>query len=301
MPFSTRDAERLYGIDAWGAGFFRVNPKGNLSVHPYRDDRGIDLLQLTHRLKRRKVRFPALLRFPQILAARVDEVFDAFNRAIEEFGYDGVYRGVYPIKVNQQREVIDELVRAGRGHDMGLEAGSKAELAVALAYRLDRKALVICNGYKDKPYVRLALRGVALGRRVVLIVEKPQEIPLILDVAKETGIKPLIGMRIRLRARGSGKWEKSGGTMAKFGLSTQEVLDAVEALRDADLLDCVPTPPLPRGLARSRRSSASRMLSRRAPGSTPSSAPTAATCGTSTSAAASGSTTTARGPRSTPA
>ena len=237
MTFSIRDAERLYGIDAWGAGFFRVNAQGDLCVHPHRDDRGIDLLQLTHRLKRRKVRFPALLRFPQILAARVEEISGAFDAAIEEFGYDGEYRGVYPIKVNQQREVIDEIVRAGRGHGLGLEAGSKAELAVALAHKLDRDALVICNGYKDKPYVRLALRGVALGRKVFLIVEKLQEIPLILEVAQETGIQPLIGMRTRLRARGSGKWEKSGGAAAKFGLSTQELLNAVQMLREADLLD----------------------------------------------------------------
>ena len=237
MSFSARDAERLYGIDAWGAGYFAVNDKGHLAVHPFRDDRGIDLFQLIHRLRRRKIRFPALVRFPQILEARVGEIFGAFERAIGEFGYRGAYRGVFPIKVNHQREVLDELVRAGRGLGMGLEAGSKAELAVALSHRLERDALIVCNGYKDKPYVRLALRGVALGRKVILIVEKPQEVSLILDVAKETGIRPIVGMRTRLRARGSGKWEKSGGAGAKFGLSTQELLDAVEMLRAADMLD----------------------------------------------------------------
>lgn len=237
MSFTARDAERLYGIDAWGGGYFSVNTEGHLCVHPFRDDRGVDLLQVTHRLKRRRVRFPALVRFPQILAARVGEIFDAFERAIREFDYDGTYRGVFPLKVNHQREVLDELVRAGRGLGMGLEAGSKAELAVALAHRLDRDALIVCNAYKDKPYVRLALRGVALGRKVVLVVEKPQEVSLILEVAKETGIRPILGMRTRLRARGSGKWEKSGGSGAKFGLSTQELLDAVDTLREADLLD----------------------------------------------------------------
>ena len=237
MSLTARDAERLYGIDAWGAGYFGVNAQGHLSVHPFRDDRGIDLFQLTHRLRRRKVRFPALVRFPQILEARVGEVFGEFERAIREFEYPGVYRGVFPIKVNHQREVLDELVRAGRGLGMGLEAGSKAELAVALAHRLDPGALIVCNGYKDKPYVRLALRGVALGRQVILIVEKSQEVALILDVVQETGIRPLIGMRTRLRARGSGKWEKSGGEGAKFGLSTQELLDAVALLRQAELLD----------------------------------------------------------------
>ncbi len=236
MSFTARDAERLYGIDAWGGGYFSANTEGHLCVHPFRDDRGVDLLQVTHRLKRRRVRFPALVRFPQILAARVGEIFDAFERAIREFDYDGTYRGVFPLKVNHQREVLDELVRAGRGLGMGLEAGSMAELAVALAHRLDRDALIVCNAYKDKPYVRLALRGVALGRKVVLVVEKPQEVSLILEVAKETGIRPILGMRTRLRARGSGKWEKSGGSGAKFGLSTQELLDAVDTLREADLL-----------------------------------------------------------------
>ncbi len=237
MSFTVQDAERLYGIDAWGHGYFRVNPQGHLCVHPDREERGIDLLHLVSRLKRRRVRFPALLRFPQILHARVEEIFGAFERAIEEYGYPQPYRGVYPIKVNQQRDVIDELTRAGRGRGLGLEAGSKAELAIALSQRLDRDALIICNGYKDKPYIRLALRGVALGKRVFLIVEKPQEVPLIAAVARETGISPLLGMRIRLRARGSGKWEKSGGSEAKFGLSTQELLDAVALLRRHELID----------------------------------------------------------------
>ena len=237
MSFTPRDAERLYGIDAWGGGYFGVNAQGHLCVHPFRDEQGVDLHQLVHRLKRRRVRFPALVRFPQILETRVHEIFDAFDRAIREFEYDGVYRGVFPIKVNHQREVLDELVRAGRGRGMGLEAGSKAELAVGLAHRLGPDALIVCNGYKDKPYIRLALRGVALGRQVVLIVEKPQEVGLILEVAKETGIRPLIGMRTRLRARGAGKWEKSGGAGAKFGLSTQELLDAVDLLREEGYLD----------------------------------------------------------------
>ncbi len=238
MSMSPQQAERLYGIDAWGAGYFRVTAQGHLAVHVDRDDRGIDLFSLLGRLKRRRARLPVLLRFPQILASRVHEIFDAFDGAIREFQYEGQYRGVFPIKVNQQRDVVDELVSAGRKRGMGLEAGSKAELAVALSHRLDKNAYIICNGYKDKPYVRLALRGVALGKRVFMIIEKPQEIPLILDVVRETGLRPLLGMRTRLRARGSGKWEKSGGSEAKFGLSTQELLDAVDMLQEADLLDC---------------------------------------------------------------
>jgi arginine decarboxylase len=239
MSFTTRDAERLYGIEAWGDGFFRVNGRGNLCVYPDRGEQGIDLLRLLPALKRRRLRFPMLMRFPQMLTTRVNDIFGAFTHAIEEFGYANVYRGVYPVKVNQQADVVRELVAAGRGRGLGLEAGSKAELAVALSFRLDPDALIICNGYKDRPYVRLALGGVALGKKVLLIVEKPQEVPLILDVAEETGIRPLVGMRIRLQSRGSGRWEKSGGGGAKFGLDTQELLEAVAEFERRGRLDCV--------------------------------------------------------------
>ncbi|HVG94333.1 MAG TPA: biosynthetic arginine decarboxylase, partial [Planctomycetota bacterium] len=236
MSFNVRDAVRLYGIENWGAGYFEVNEAGHLVVRPNRDDRSVDLHALVGRLRKKKVRFPALLRFPQILADRVHELFDAFDKAITEYAYANRYLGVFPVKVNQKREVVDELVEAGRDRGMGLEAGSKAELAIALSHRLNPDALIICNGYKDAAYVRLALRGVELGKRVVLIVEKPQEVGLILRVSKQVGVAPLIGMRIRLHARGSGKWEKSGGQAAKFGLTTQEVLEAVEELKRADAL-----------------------------------------------------------------
>jgi arginine decarboxylase len=236
LSFNVRDAVRLYGIENWGAGYFEVNEAGHLVVRPNRDDRSVDLHALVGRLRKKKVRFPALLRFPQILADRVHELFDAFDKAITEYAYANRYLGVFPVKVNQKREVVDELVEAGRDRGMGLEAGSKAELAIALSHRLNPDALIICNGYKDAAYVRLALRGVELGKRVVLIVEKPQEVGLILRVSKEVGVAPLIGMRIRLHARGSGKWEKSGGQAAKFGLTTQEVLEAVEELKRADAL-----------------------------------------------------------------
>lgn len=236
MSFSVRDAVRLYGIENWGAGYFDVNEQGHLLVRPNRDERAVDLHAVLARLRKRKVRFPMLLRFPQILSNRVAELFDAFEKSIAEYAYGNRYLGVFPVKVNQKREVVDELVAAGRDRGMGLEAGSKAELAVALSHRLHKDALVICNGYKDAPYVRMALRGVEMGKRVVLIVEKPQEVGLILRVSKEMGVAPLIGMRIRLHARGSGKWEKSGGQAAKFGLTTQEVIEAVEELKRADAL-----------------------------------------------------------------
>ncbi len=237
MSFSTRDAIRLYGIDAWGNGYFGVNSLGHLVVRPRRNFAGIDVYNLVPRLKRRKLRFPLLLRFPQILHSRVRQIFDAFNGAIREFNYPGEYRGVFPIKVNQIEDVVTDLLQAGREHDMGLEAGSKTELAVALSHDLSADALIVCNGYKDEAYVRLALRGRTLGRNVILIVEKPAEIDMIVKVAKKLRITPLIGMRIRLAARSSGKWEQSSGLGAKFGLTTQELLDAVETLKRNDLLD----------------------------------------------------------------
>jgi arginine decarboxylase len=237
LSFTTRDAVRLYGIENWGQGYFDVTEQGHLLVRPTRDERSVDLFTLIPRLRRRKSRFPLLLRFPQILSTRVRELFEAFEKSIAEYGYGNRYLGVFPIKVNQKREVVDELVASGREKGMGLEAGSKAELAIALSHTLNPDALIICNGYKDAGYVRMALRGVEMGRRVFLIVEKPPEIALILKVAKETGVKPLIGMRIRLHARGSGKWEKSGGQAAKFGLTTQELLNAVEELKRGDALD----------------------------------------------------------------
>ena len=194
MTFTVRDAVRLYGIDGWGNGYFDVNARGHLVVRPNRDDVAVDLMQLVPRLKAKKARFPVLVRFPQILANRVHEIFGAFGKAIQEFSYSGAYRGVFPIKVNQQSEVLEPLIAAGRPLGMGLEAGSKAELAIALANELADEAVIICNGYKDAAYVRLALRGVALGKKVFLIVEKPQEIGLIQRVSEEAAERPLLGV-----------------------------------------------------------------------------------------------------------
>ncbi len=237
MTYSSREASRYYGIDAWGNGYFSINRRGHLSVHPLRDERQVDLHALLPNLQRRKLRCPLLLRFPQILRSRLDEIFDAFQRAIDEFEYPGAYRGVFPIKVNQNADVVAGLVKAGRRRGFGLEAGSKAELAVALTHRLHDDAIVVCNGYKDADYVRLALRGTQLGRKVVIIVEKPQEAELIARVAKRLKVKPWIGVRIRLHSKSSGKWTGSSGAGSKFGLTTQELLDTVSTLDEHGLLD----------------------------------------------------------------
>jgi arginine decarboxylase len=236
MTFSTNEAKRYYGVDDWGHGFFGINARGHLTVHPVLGQAGIDVFDLLPRLQRRKLRFPLLMRFPQILESRLNELFDAFGHAIEEFHYPEAYRGVFPIKVNQNADVVSALVAAGRGLGAGLEAGSKAELAVALTHDLDDDALIVCNGYKDPDYIRLALRGRELGRNVVLIIEKPHEVDMIAKVARSTRVKPLLGARIRLQARSSGKWAGSSGSEAKFGLTTQELLDAVEGLKQHGLL-----------------------------------------------------------------
>ncbi|MDJ0521549.1 MAG: biosynthetic arginine decarboxylase [Planctomycetota bacterium] len=236
MSYSSREAGRYYGIDAWGNGYFGINDKGHLTVHPLRDARGVDVYGLLPHLTKRKLRCPVLLRFPQILKSRLEELFGAFNSAIREFHYPGAYRGVFPIKVNQNADVVAALVKAGRKRGFGLEAGSKAELAVALTHRLDDKAIVVCNGYKDADYVRLALRATQLGRKVILIVEKPHEVELIARVAKQLKVKPWLGARIRLHSRSSGKWTESSGSGSKFGLTTQELLDAVSRFDEHGLL-----------------------------------------------------------------
>jgi len=237
MAFHISEAKRYYGVDAWGHGYFGVNARGHMTVHPQREGAAIDLFGLLPRLKRRKLRFPLLVRFPQILENRLHELFDAFDRAIGEFHYPEAYRGVFPIKVNQRADVVEALVKAGAGRGFGLEAGSKAELAVALTHVLDDDALIVCNGYKDPDYIRLALRGREMGRNVVLIIEKPHEVEMIARVARSTRVKPLLGARIRLQARSSGKWAGSSGSEAKFGLTTQELLDAVEGLKRNGLQD----------------------------------------------------------------
>ncbi len=234
------DAEELYGIDAWGKGFFSVSDDGNLLVHPTRErDRAIELLSVVEEAATRGIPAPMVVRFPQILASSVRELNEAFARAIKEYEYDGEYRGVFPIKVNQKKVVVREIIEAGRKYGYGLEAGSKPELLAALSQELGHECLITTNGYKDEAFIRLALNGVKLGKKVILTLEKVSELERILDVAKKRGVRPLIGMRAKLYARGSGKWAKSGGESAKFGLTTTEMLAAVEILKSRKMLDCL--------------------------------------------------------------
>ena len=237
---SVHEAASLYGIPHWGKGFFHVSEDGDLVVRPTREaSRGVSLKRIVDEAALRGISTPMVIRFPQILSAAVANLNDAFARAIDEYGYGNVFRGVFPIKVNQKRVVVDHIVKAGHRYGYGLEAGSKPELLAAIAADLGPECLITCNGYKDDTFVRMALNAVRMKKKVILILEKVSELDRILAVAKERGVRPLIGMRAKLYARGSGKWAKSGGEAAKFGLTTPEMLEAVKILKSKKMLDCL--------------------------------------------------------------
>jgi arginine decarboxylase len=239
-PRGFTDAAALYGIPNWGKGFFHVSDDGNLVVRPTREaGRGVALKWIVDEVAARGIATPMVIRFPQILSSAVSNLNDAFARAIDEYGYGNVFRGVFPIKVNQKRVVVDHVVEAGRRYGYGLEAGSKPELLAAIAADLGPECLITCNGYKDDIFIRMALNAVRMKKNVVLILEKVSELDRILSVAKKRGVRPLIGMRSKLYARGSGKWAKSGGEAAKFGLTTPEMLEAVKILKARKMLDCL--------------------------------------------------------------
>jgi len=238
--WTLKDSLELYNVLAWGGGYFSINPRGNVEVRPRGEGGpGVDLLELVSNLERRGLRAPLLIRFSDILADRVRGLAAAFGRAAEEYGYHGRYRGVYPIKVNQQRHVVEEIIEHGAGYGVGLEAGSKPELLVALALLDTPGALIVCNGYKDRAYVETALLAQRLGRTPIIVVDRFREIDLVIKTSRELGIRPHIGVRARLTTRGAGKWVDSTGERSKFGLTAVEIVDAVERLRAEDMLDCL--------------------------------------------------------------
>jgi arginine decarboxylase len=240
MPrkWTVEDSLDLYNIRQWGNRYFSTNERGHLIVQPNGQGAGaVDLKELVDEVRRRGISLPLLIRFSEVLKARVEELNESFLRAIGEYGYRGTYRGVYPIKVNQERYVVEKLVEAGGRYHFGLEAGSKPELLAVMAMLEDEDALIVCNGYKDEEYVETALLASQLGRHVILVVEKFSELPLIAAVAEKTGVRPSIGMRARLSARGAGHWEASGGDRSKFGLGARGLVEAVTFLRAHGLLD----------------------------------------------------------------
>lgn len=237
--WTVADSAETYGIKYWSNGYFSINDVGHVVSHPQGPESGsIDLKELVDEMVRRGIGLPLLIRFSDILKSRVVDLHEAFKRAMTEYGFKGDYRGVYPIKVNQNRYVVEEITQFGRPYHYGLEAGSKPELLAVMGILDDEDALIVCNGYKDEEYIETALMCSKLGRKVMIVVEKFSELELIANTAKKIGVRPRIGMRIKLASKGSGRWEGSGGDRSKFGLSTREVVEAVRFLRETDMLSC---------------------------------------------------------------
>ncbi|MCG6920434.1 MAG: biosynthetic arginine decarboxylase [Acidobacteria bacterium] len=238
--WTVKDATELYNVNGWGRGFFSINDSGNVQVTPAGpDSQPIDLKALVDDLRSRGLNLPLLIRFSDILRTRIEQLVGAFRDAIVESEFEGAYRAVYPIKVNQQRHVVQELLEYGRPHNLGLEAGSKPELLVALALQENPEALVLCNGYKDRAFIETALLAEKLGRQVIITIDRLGELDTILTTAAELDVRPVIGVRARLTTKGAGKWVESTGDRSKFGLTTEEIVLVVEQLGAAGMLDCL--------------------------------------------------------------
>lgn len=233
------DSAELYNINGWGLKYFGINEKGHVAVTPKAGFASVDLKDLMDELQVRDVTSPVLVRFPDILDNRIEKISNCFRQAADEYGYTAQNFIIYPIKVNQMRPVVEEIVSHGKRFNIGLEAGSKPELHAVLATSIDSNSLIICNGYKDENYIELALLAQKMGRRIFLVVEKLNELRLIAAMSKRIGIRPNIGIRIKLASSGSGKWEESGGDVSKFGLNSSELLEALEILEKNKMQDCL--------------------------------------------------------------
>ena len=233
------DSAELYNINGWGLKYFSINDKGHVQVSPKEGCASVDLKELMDELQVRDITAPVLLRFPDILDNRIEKISRCFKQAATEYGYEAQNFIIYPIKVNQMRQVVEEIVSHGKKFNMGLEAGSKPELHAVLATSIDENSLIICNGYKDENYIELALLAHKMGRHIFIVVEKLSELRLIATLAKRIGVRPNIGIRIKLSSSGSGKWEESGGDQSKFGLNSSELLEALEILEKNKLSDCL--------------------------------------------------------------
>jgi len=235
--WSIDDANELYNITGWGNGYFGINDKGNIYVAPRQNGRQIDLKEIIDELMLKDVEMPVLLRFPDILDDRIEMLMKSFQKSATEYNFKGNYYAIYPIKVNQSRPVVEEILRYGTKFNIGLEAGSKPELQAILALSSNPNALIICNGYKDEVYVELALLAKKTGKNVIIVVEKLNELKLITKIARKYNIAPSIGIRVKLASSGSGKWEESGGDQSKFGLTSTELIQAIEFAKKNHILD----------------------------------------------------------------
>lgn len=233
------DSEELYNIKGWGMNYFSINDRGHVQVTPKAGYASVDLKEVIDELQVRDVTAPVLLRFPDILDNRIEKISNCFKRAAEEYGYTASNYIIYPIKANQMRPVVEEIVSHGRKFNIGLEAGSKPELHAVLATNISDNALIVCNGYKDENFIELALLAQKMGRRIYLVVEKLNELRLIAEVARRIDVRPNIGIRIKISSTGAGKWEESGGDQSKFGLNSSELLDALDFLQRNKMTDCL--------------------------------------------------------------
>ena len=233
------DSAELYNINGWGIGYFSINDKGNVVVTPKANCATVDLKELLDELTLTDVSTPMLVRFPDILDNRIVKITNCFKQASEEYGYKAQNFIIYPIKVNQMRPVVEEIVSHGKKFNIGLEAGSKPELHAVIAINTDPESLIICNGYKDEDYIELALLAQKMGKRIFLVIEKLNELKLITSIAKRLKLKPNLGIRIKLASSGSGKWEDSGGDVSKFGLTSSEVLEAIDYLKKNKMEECL--------------------------------------------------------------
>lgn len=237
--WTIKHAEDYYGFKRWGGNNFSVDPQGHLCVHPKGDHRKIRITDIVKEAEASGLKPPLTIRVQDLLRHRVTQINEAFRRAIEEEDYQGRYRGVFPIKVNQLREVVEEILDAGEEYDFGLEAGSKPELIIALALLENRKALLVCNGYKDEEYIELALMGRRLGKQTIIVVEQLSEVDAIIRIARRMGVQPHIGIRVKLTTAGEGKWADSTGENAKFGLTASEIVLAAEKLAKAKMKEAL--------------------------------------------------------------
>lgn len=235
--WTTENSSHLYGINYWGANYFRVNRAGNVEVSPQGlEGPKIDLKQLVEDLIERGIRLPILIRFPDIIKARIDLLAGCFAKAVQDMNYKGQYCGVYPIKVNQQRHIVEQIVQWGQLHRYGLEAGSKPELLVTLAMMDTPEALIVCNGFKDPEYIEMALISQKLGRNTFIVVDRMSELRMIIEASKKLNIRPKIGLRVKLNTQGSGRWAETAGARSKFGLTPSEIVRSVEILKSEDML-----------------------------------------------------------------
>ncbi len=237
--WNIEDSKELYNINGWGVNYFGINEKGNVYVTPRKNGVQVDLKELVDELSLRDIPAPVLVRFPDILDNRIEKTYNCFEKAAREYNYQGENFIIYPIKVNQMQPVVEEVISHGKKFNLGLEAGSKPELHAVLAVNTDSNSPIVCNGYKDEDYIELALLAQKIGKRIYLVVEKLNELNIIARVSKKLNVRPNIGIRIKLASSGSGKWEESGGDASKFGLTSSELLEALDMLEKAGMNDCL--------------------------------------------------------------